>query len=51
LSGALLTGLLLPTSGIPVDNPPGIGEALWAIPGALIALALSYADGARREGG
>jgi hypothetical protein len=51
LSGALLTGLLLPTPGIPVENPPGIGEALWAIPGALIALALSYAYGARRRGG
>jgi hypothetical protein len=50
LSGALLTGLLLPTPGIPVDNPPGVGEALWAIPGALIALALSYAYGARQGG-
>jgi hypothetical protein len=51
LSGALLTGLLLPTPGIPLENPPGIGEALWAIPGALVALALSYAYGARRQGG
>jgi hypothetical protein len=51
LSGALLTGLLLPTPGIPVENPPGVGEALWAIPGAIIALALSYAYGARRQGG
>ena len=51
LSGALLTGLLLPTPGIPVENPPGVGEALWAIPGAIIALALSYAFGARRQGG
>jgi hypothetical protein len=51
LSGALLTGLLLPTPGIPVENPPGVGEALWAIPGAIIALALSYTYGARRQGG
>ena len=51
LSGALLTGLLLPTPGIPVENPPGVGEALWAIPGAITALALSYAYGARRQGG
>ncbi len=50
-SGALLTGFLLPVPGIPLENPPGIGEALWAIPGALIALALSYAYGARRQGG
>ena len=51
LSGALLTGLLLPTPGIPVENPPGVGEALWAIPGALVALAVSYGYGARRQGG
>ncbi len=51
LSGALLTGFLLPVPGIPLENPPGIGEPLWAIPGALIALALSYAYGARRQGG
>jgi uncharacterized membrane protein YeaQ/YmgE (transglycosylase-associated protein family) len=49
-SGALVTGFLLPTPGIPLENPPGIGEALWAIPGALIALALSYAYGARQGG-
>jgi hypothetical protein len=50
LFGALLTGILLPSPGIPLENPPGMGQALWAIPGALIALALSYACGARREG-
>jgi hypothetical protein len=47
--GALLTGFLLPTPGVPLDNPPGMGEALWPIPGALLALGLSYAYGARRE--
>ena len=47
--GALVTGLLLPTPGVPLDNPPGIAEALWPIPGALLALALSYWYGARRE--
>jgi hypothetical protein len=47
--GGLLTGFLLPTPGVPLDNPPGVAEALWAIPGALLALALSYAYGARRE--
>jgi hypothetical protein len=35
---------------VSVDNPPGVAEALWPIPGALLALALSYAYGARREG-
>jgi hypothetical protein len=47
--GALVTGFLLPTPGVPLDNPPGVGEALWPIPGALLALGLSYAYGARRE--
>jgi hypothetical protein len=47
--GAVLTGFLLPTPGVPLANPPGIGEALWPIPGALVALVLSYWYGARRE--
>jgi hypothetical protein len=34
-----------------LENPPGVGEALWAIPGALVALAVSYGYGARRQGG
>jgi hypothetical protein len=29
--------------------PPGIDEALWAIPAAPAGLVLSYAHGARRE--
>jgi hypothetical protein len=47
--GGFLSGMLLPVPGIPADNPPGIDEALWAIPGALVGLTLSYAHGARRE--
>lgn len=47
--GGFLSGMLLPVPGIPGDNPPGIDEALWAIPGALAGLALSYTYGARRE--
>jgi hypothetical protein len=47
--GGLLTGFLLPTPGVPLHNPPGIAEALWPIPGALLALASCYAYGARRE--
>jgi uncharacterized membrane protein YeaQ/YmgE (transglycosylase-associated protein family) len=49
-AGGVLSGMLLPVPGIPADNPPGIDEALWAIPGALVGLALSYAYGGRREG-
>jgi uncharacterized membrane protein YeaQ/YmgE (transglycosylase-associated protein family) len=39
LAGALISGWLLPVPGIPTDNPPGIAETLWAIPGSLLALA------------
>jgi hypothetical protein len=48
-AGGLLTGFLLPAPGVPLDNPPGVAEALWPIPGALLALGLSYWYGARRE--
>jgi hypothetical protein len=47
--GGLLTGFLLPTPGVSLENPPGVAEALWPIPGALLALGVSYAYGARRE--
>lgn len=48
-AGALLTGYLLPEPGVPRRNPPGVGEALWAIPGGLAGLAASYAYGAWRS--
>ena len=47
--GGLITGFLLPTPGVPLDNPPGVAEALWPIPGAVVALVVSYLYGARRE--
>ncbi len=47
--GAMATGYLLPTPGMPTENPPGYGDALWATPGALLALVASYAYGAGRE--
>jgi uncharacterized membrane protein YeaQ/YmgE (transglycosylase-associated protein family) len=49
LAGALATGYLLPTPGIPTANPPGIQEALYAIPGSLLALVGLFAYGSRRE--
>lgn len=49
LGGALFAGYMLPGPGVPTDNPPGIEQALWPIPGTLIALAVSYWWGARRE--
>jgi hypothetical protein len=47
-AGALVTGLALPVPGVPTANPPGVGEALWAMPGAIAGLAACYAYGARR---
>lgn len=49
VAGAMASGLLLPTPGVPAANPPGVSEALWAIPGALLGLAAIYWYGARRE--
>jgi uncharacterized membrane protein YeaQ/YmgE (transglycosylase-associated protein family) len=39
--GGHATGILLPSRGIPSANPPGIAEALWAVPGATLALVAS----------
>jgi hypothetical protein len=47
VTGALVSGSLLPEPGIPRSNPPGLGEAVWAVPGAVAALAASYLYGAR----
>ena len=49
LAGGMLSGFALPVPGIPDANPPGIGQALWAIPGAVGALAASYFFGARKD--
>ena len=49
LLGALASGFALPTPGIPLDNPPGWTEALWPVPGSLLALTASYLYGARLE--
>ena len=49
VAGALLSGYLLPEPGIPASNPPGTGAAVWAMPGSLVALVVSYLYGARRD--
>ena len=49
LAGALLSGVLLPQPGVPAANPPGVGDAIWAIPGCVVALLASYLYGARRD--
>jgi hypothetical protein len=48
-AGALVTGYLLPTPGVPAANPPGVMQAVCALPGSVTALVASYVWGARRE--
>jgi hypothetical protein len=43
--------VLLPEPGVPNDNPPGIRQALWPLPGALAALGAAYWIGSRAEDG
>ena len=50
IGGAILSGYLFPTPGVPTSNPPGIEQALIAIPGGAVALAACYWYGARRDG-
>jgi hypothetical protein len=49
--GAVISGFALPTPGIPPHNPPGLDEALWPIPGCLLALGglWLYGDAKERE--
>lgn len=49
VAGALVSGYLLPSPGVPMDNPPGISTALWPVPGSIIALLGAYLYGSRRE--
>ena len=49
VAGALVSGYLLPSPGIPPHNPPGMAAAIWPVPGAILALAGAYAYGVRRE--
>ena len=48
-AGALVTGYLLPIPGVPAANPPGVMQAVWALPGSVAALVASYVWGGRRE--
>ncbi len=49
VAGAMAFGYLLPSPGVPPHNPPGVDEALWPIPGAVLALVALYRYGAYRE--
>jgi hypothetical protein len=50
-AGALLTGYALPEPGVPTENPPGVKQVLWAVPGSVLALVGSYVYGARHPPG
>jgi uncharacterized membrane protein YeaQ/YmgE (transglycosylase-associated protein family) len=50
IGGAFASGYLLPTPGIPPHNPPGLEEALWPIPGSLLALLAAHIYGDRKGG-
>ena len=49
IAGALVSGFVLPSPGIPTANPPGVQAALWAIPGSIGALVAAYFYGARKD--
>jgi hypothetical protein len=49
LIGAVASGYALPDPGLPTENPPGLSEAFWAVPGALLGLAGSFVYGSRQR--
>jgi uncharacterized membrane protein YeaQ/YmgE (transglycosylase-associated protein family) len=49
VAGALASGYLLPSPGIPTTNPPGVTTAVWPLPGSIVALLATYLYGVRRE--
>lgn len=51
LAGAIASGYLLPSPGFPTDNPPGLEQAVWPIPGGIVGMALAYWYGVRSERG
>jgi hypothetical protein len=49
LAGGILSGLIINGFSVPGRHDTHIATSVDAIPGALIAMALVYAEGARRE--
>ena len=47
--GGVASGFLLDGLEAPIQNPPGMRHALYALPGALAGLGACYALGARAE--
>jgi hypothetical protein len=49
VAGAVASGFLLPSPGIPPHNPPGLDETLWPLPGCLLGLAALWVYGNAKE--
>ncbi len=49
IAGAIVFGFLVAGLSVPSESETGIGQALIAIPGSALGLAISYALGARAE--
>jgi hypothetical protein len=49
VGGAFASGFLLPGPGIPPHNPPGLEQALWPLPGCVLALAALWLYGSYKE--
>jgi uncharacterized membrane protein YeaQ/YmgE (transglycosylase-associated protein family) len=47
--GALLSGFVLDGFTLPTENPPGLRHAVYALPGAALALVACYLLGTRRD--
>jgi hypothetical protein len=47
--GALASGFASAGLRLPTDNPPGVDQVAFALPGCLVALAACYAWGVRQE--
>ena len=46
--GAVASGFLFAGFTLPIDNPPGMRQALYAVPGSLAALVGCYVHGVSR---
>jgi len=50
LVGAVLAGVIISGFQIPGENATDIAVVLYAVPGAVVGMALVYFEGLRREG-
>lgn len=47
--GAILSGFMVEGLSIPTLNPPGLEQALWALPGSILGLVAGWVVGMRSE--